>query len=105
MATFVYRRGIMTGSDEDEHRAYLKALGGSLKIERVRRGLSQDEFADLIGLSRTFYGRLERGQCGFNIVELPGIARALGVRQADLLPEAAEDATAGSVEPSHATET
>lgn len=95
---FLYRLGIVIGQDEDERRAYLKTFGGNLKIERVKRKLSQNEFADLIGLSRTFYGRLERGQCGFNIVELPGIARALGLRQADLLPEELDDAAAGSVE-------
>jgi transcriptional regulator with XRE-family HTH domain len=102
MPPFIYRLGMVTGRDQDERRAYLKALGGNLKIERVKRGLSQEGFADLIGLSRTFYGELERGQCGFNIAELPGIARGLGVRQAELLPEAVEDATAPSVEPERA---
>ena len=99
MPVFIYRLGMTTGQDHDERHAYLKAFGGNLKIERVKRGLSQEEFADLIGLSRTFYGDLERGQCGFNIVELPGIARALGVRQAELLSETACDAVAASVQP------
>ncbi len=98
MSTFIYRLGMATGQDQDERRAYLRALGGNLKIERVKRGLSQEEFADLVGLHRTFYGLIERGQRGFNIVELPGIARGLGVRQADLLPEV----TAPPVEPASA---
>ncbi len=90
MSHFIYRLGMMTGYDRDERRAYLKAFGGNLKIERVKRLLSQEEFAHLIGVSRTFYGQLERGQRGINIAELPSIARALGVRQADLLPEAVQ---------------
>jgi transcriptional regulator with XRE-family HTH domain len=98
MTDFVYRVGMATGRHRDEHRAYLKAFGRNLKIERVRRGLSQEEFADRIGLHRTFYGQLERGQRGFNIVELPGIARALGMRQAELLPEIVDGATAMSAE-------
>ena len=98
MAESVYRAGMVTGRHHDERRAYLKAFGGNLKIERVKRGLSQEEFADLIGLHRTFYGQLERGQRGFNIAELPGIARALGLRQADLLPEATDEATAAPAE-------
>jgi DNA-binding XRE family transcriptional regulator len=88
---FVYQLGMVTARDPDERRAYLKALGANLKVERVKRALSQEEFADLIGLHRTFYGQVERGRRGFNIAELPGIARALGLRQAELLPEASSD--------------
>jgi transcriptional regulator with XRE-family HTH domain len=94
MAQFVYKLGMATGRHRDEHRAYLKAFGVNLKIERTRRGLSQKEFADLIGMHRTFYGQIERGQRGFNIVELPGIARRLGIRQCDLLPEPVDEAAA-----------
>jgi DNA-binding XRE family transcriptional regulator len=92
MSEFAYRLGMVTVRDTDGRRAYLKAFGANLKIQRVKRGLSQEEFADLIGIHRTFYGRVERGQCGFNLAELPGIARALGVRQAELLPELAAPA-------------
>ena len=94
MAEFVHKLGMATGRDNDEHRAHLKAFGVNLKIERTRRGLSQKEFADLIGMHRTFYGQLVRGQRGFNIVELPGIARRLGIRQCDPLPEAVDEAAA-----------
>jgi transcriptional regulator with XRE-family HTH domain len=75
MPAFIYRAGMVTGRDPDERRAYLKAFGGNLKIERVKRGLRQGEFADLIGLRRTFCGQLERGQRGINLAELPSIAR------------------------------
>jgi transcriptional regulator with XRE-family HTH domain len=91
MAPFTYRLGMATGQDPDERRAYLRTLGANLKIQRVKQGLSQEELADLIGLHRTFYGQIERGQCGFNIAELPGIARALGVGQAELLPVRADE--------------
>jgi hypothetical protein len=43
MVEFVYRAGMATGRHRDERRAYLKAFGGNLKIERVKRGLSQEE--------------------------------------------------------------
>jgi DNA-binding XRE family transcriptional regulator len=87
MSPFVYRAGMAIGAAETETDAYLLAFGRNLKIERARRGLSQAEFGELIGMHRTFVGHLERGQCGVNVVELPVIARALGMRQADLLPE------------------
>jgi DNA-binding XRE family transcriptional regulator len=52
----------------------------NLRLERTKRGLSQEEFGDLIGVHRTFVGQLERGQRGTDIRELPGIAKALGVK-------------------------
>lgn len=47
------------------------ALGLNLKLERVKRGITQKEFAALIGVHRTFMGQLEWGHRGVNIVELP----------------------------------
>ena len=41
MAEFVYKLGMAIGRHRDEHRAYLKAFGVNLKIERTRPGLSQ----------------------------------------------------------------
>lgn len=87
MTDFIYRVGMATAADPDHDRAYLKAFGLNLKLKRVARGLSQDEFGDLVGLHRTFVGQLERGQRGLNIVRLPAIAAALGLRAAELLPE------------------
>jgi transcriptional regulator with XRE-family HTH domain len=93
MPRFIYRVGMATGQDSDERRAYLKAFGMNLKLKRIERGLSQEEFGGLIGLHRTFVGQLERGSRGINVAELPHIARALGLRQVDLLPEAVDDDT------------
>lgn len=83
---FSYRVGMATAKDADEGRAFLLAFGLGLKLERVKRGLTQDEFADLIGVHRTFAGQLERGQRGINVRELPRIARALGMETAQLIP-------------------
>jgi DNA-binding XRE family transcriptional regulator len=87
MPTHTYRVGDAIGRDPDPRRAFLLAFGLGLKLQRVKRGLSQEEFADLIGMHRTFYGQLERAQRGTNISELPHIARALDVTVRSLLPE------------------
>lgn len=83
----VYRLGMAVGQSDDERQAFLQAFGLNLKLERTKRGLSQEEFADLIGVHRTFEGQLERGQRGVHVAELPRIARALGVKPGDLIPE------------------
>ena len=75
-----------TARDADEGQAFLLAFGLALKLERVKRGMTQNEFADLIGVHRTFEGQLERGQRGINVRELPRIARSLGMEPAQLIP-------------------
>ena len=70
----------------DDPGAYVRAFGKTLHLERVRRGLSQEDFAELVGLHRTFYGAVERGDRGCNIDKLPAIARGLGCQPGELLP-------------------
>ncbi len=90
MQHFVYRVGMVIERDHDERQAFLTAFGRFLKIERVKRGMTQEEFADLLGLDRTFVGLLERGRSGTNIAELPRMARGLGLKPRDLIPEPEE---------------
>jgi transcriptional regulator with XRE-family HTH domain len=70
----------------DDPAAYVRAFGRTLHVERVRRGLTQEVFAELVGLHRTFYGAVERGERGCNIDKLPSIARGLGCQPGELLP-------------------
>jgi transcriptional regulator with XRE-family HTH domain len=74
-------------------------FGPNLKIERARRGLSDEESADLIGIQAAFYGQLDRGRRGFDIGELPGITRALGGFGDASCRQAVGAATAATVAP------
>lgn len=55
----------------------LKQLGLSIKLERVRKGLSQEELAELAGLHRTYIGMVERAERNISVVNLVLIAKAL----------------------------
>ena len=55
----------------------LKQLGLSIKLERVRNGLSQEELAELAGLHRTYIGMVERAERNISVVNLVLIAKAL----------------------------
>jgi len=48
-----------------------------LRRYRVRRGLSQEAFADLLGYHRTYVGGLERGERNLSLQSLERIAEAL----------------------------
>ena len=56
-----------------------------VKQERVKRGLSQEDFAELIGFHRTYIGMLERAERNITLVNLEKIALALNISLKNLL--------------------
>ena len=57
----------------------LKQLGLSIKLARVRKGLSQEELAESAGLHRTYIGMVERAERNITVINLVQIAKALDV--------------------------
>ena len=63
----------------------LKNFGVTVRKERERIGISQEELAYKCGLHRTYIGGVERGERNIGLINLTRIARALGVQPGDLL--------------------
>jgi transcriptional regulator with XRE-family HTH domain len=61
-----------------------KKFGATVRTMRQKRGLSQEEFADLCGLHRTYIGAIERGERNVSLENIQKIAKALGVSIAAL---------------------
>ena len=59
--------------------SYKSSLGRYLRDARNRVQLSQEAFADKIGINRTYYGNLERGENSISIDRLQKISEALGI--------------------------
>lgn len=57
----------------------LKLLGAEVRRLRSERGHSQEGFADLCGLDRTYIGGIERGERNVSFVNLFRISQALGI--------------------------
>jgi DNA-binding XRE family transcriptional regulator len=57
-------------------REAMKELGRRLKLHRLKRNLSQQHVADLVGISMPTYRKIE---AGVGSVEFRHVARALGV--------------------------
>jgi transcriptional regulator with XRE-family HTH domain len=62
-----------------------KVIGDNTKRARLRRGLTQEQLAELMGLDRAYISGLEQGRRNPTAVTLWRIAVALEVRPADLL--------------------
>ena len=67
----------------------LIAVGRKIRFHRARRGLSQEEAADLAGLDRAYYGGIERGERNVATINLIKIASTLKLEVGDLFPSIA----------------
>jgi transcriptional regulator with XRE-family HTH domain len=63
----------------------LQSLGGIIRAERERRGLSQEALADLSGLSRTHIGEIERGEVNVSFTALEATIGGLGILLVDFM--------------------
>ena len=55
-----------------------RRLGRNLRARRLAKGLSQEAFADLLGIHRTYIGGLERGERNVTLRTVERIAGRLG---------------------------
>jgi len=60
-------------------------LGRNLRARRLARGLSQEGFADLLGVHRTYMGGLERGERNVTLRTVERLAQRLDVPADELL--------------------
>jgi transcriptional regulator with XRE-family HTH domain len=62
-----------------------RALGVNLRAHRLAQGLSQEAFADFVGVHRTYMGGLERGERNLTLKSVEKLADKLGVEPLSLL--------------------
>ena len=62
-----------------------KTVGRNLRAYRLERGLSQEAFADVLGVHRTYMGGVERGERNLTLESLERMAEQIGVEVRELL--------------------
>jgi transcriptional regulator with XRE-family HTH domain len=56
-----------------------RTVGYNLRAHRVALGLSQEVFADMLGVHRTYMGGVERGERNLTLKSLERLAGRIGV--------------------------
>jgi transcriptional regulator with XRE-family HTH domain len=64
-----------------------KTVGKRISDLRLRKGITQDDFANLSGLNRTHLYRIESGKQSATLKTLKAIADALDVKIRDLVKD------------------
>lgn len=62
-----------------------KTLGRNLRVYRERQGLSQEAFADELGVHRTYMGGIERGERNLTLKSVERIAQQINIDPLQLL--------------------
>ncbi|MCW2554623.1 MAG: putative transcriptional regulator [Mycobacterium sp.] len=62
-------------------------VGRNLRRHRTEQGYSQEAFADRMGVHRTYFSSVERGERNLTLQTLEKIAAFLGVDPRDLLDD------------------
>lgn len=63
-------------------------VGQAIRARRVALGISQDKFAEIVGMHRSYYGHMERGRWNITVQTLVRVAEGLGVSASTLLQDA-----------------
>jgi transcriptional regulator with XRE-family HTH domain len=63
-------------------------LGTSIRGERQKLRISQEDFAELCDLHRTYIGQVERGEKNISFVNIQRIAKVVGMKPSTLLEKA-----------------
>jgi len=62
-------------------------FGETIRKKRLEKNLSQEDFAELVGVHRTYIGMLERAEKNITLLNIEKIANALNISIAELMKE------------------
>jgi transcriptional regulator with XRE-family HTH domain len=62
-----------------------RIFGRNLRTYRQSKGLSQEQFADFVGVHRTYMGGIERGERNLTLVSVERICEQLGLNSLEML--------------------
>lgn len=61
------------------------SFGKAVRKLRLEKGISQEAFADIVGIHRTYMGSIERGEKNVTLVSATKIAHAFDMSLAELI--------------------
>jgi transcriptional regulator with XRE-family HTH domain len=74
-----------------------KAFGRALRAERLRRGISQENWGAVLGMHRTRAGAIERGEQNLTLRSVERIAQRIDLEPLSLLGEVGSQSPETSV--------
>lgn len=66
------------------NKGLLKSFGKEVKRLRLDRNLSQEAFAEIVGVHRTYIGMIERGEKNITLENIAKLSNAFNIRISEL---------------------
>lgn len=63
----------------------LKQFGRNVKAERIRKGFTQETFAELMGVNREYISKIERGTANMSLKKITVLTNFIGADINDIL--------------------
>ena len=57
----------------------LKQIGRNLRAERIKRGFSQEKFAEIAGIHMNYIGKIERGEQNLTVKKIVTLINTLDI--------------------------
>lgn len=76
----------------------IEIIGNNLQQLRIQNGLTQEQLAEMVGISTSFYANVESGKRGVSLWVLYNIAQCLNVSVDYLIYENRKDARLRNIE-------
>jgi transcriptional regulator with XRE-family HTH domain len=73
---------------QSEGRSELRRLGDAIREKRSQIGVSQEDYAELCDLHRTYIGQVERGEKNISFISILRIATAFKMKPSELFRKA-----------------
>ena len=70
---------------------FLKVFGAAIREKRTQLAISQEDFAELVGVHRTYLGSVERGERNISLKNIIRISNAFGLKPSALIALAEVD--------------
>lgn len=62
-----------------DYKEILKKIGLNFRVERIKRGLSQERFAEIANVHTNYIGKVERGEQNLTIKKLVELTNVLEI--------------------------
>lgn len=68
-----------------DYEEVLKKIGLNFRVERTKRTLSQEKFAELANVHTNYIGKVERGELNLTVKKIVALANSLNVPIEEIL--------------------
>ena len=62
-----------------DYRDILKKIGRNFRVERIKKGLSQERFAEIANVHTNYIGKIERGEQNLTVRKIVNLANTLNI--------------------------